>query len=248
MRRLFTLLLLVGAVTAHAGEPRPLSRIPKFAHSTGPGDAPPLWVSSSLAIVNGRIQPDLFDPAFLRRIERNLTRNPNSCTSYLSLGSLHVPEGETIEDRVGLSYSVITGVITAAEQGFYRGTPGTAFELKVSGRPKVLGHSASAEALYIFVASADIPIATGHICSTPLPGTQIPEIGDRAVAFASMPAQDEDRQFVLVNSKGALILERRGTLVGRVEAKAGAVRDLDAVVRAIEGSDGLRSTPNRRTE
>ncbi|HEX6099489.1 MAG TPA: hypothetical protein VF432_24460 [Thermoanaerobaculia bacterium] len=248
MSRLPHLLLVLLSVTAaSAAGTLQDTKIPRFAQSAG-GDGFPLWVSASLAIADGRIQPDFFEPAFLAQLERNEAKNADRCTAYISLGPLHVPEGAPIEDRVGVSYSVVTGSITGAEQGFFRGTPGTAYALKVSGRPKMLGHAATADVVYIFVATADIPTARGRVCSTPLPGTPLPEIGDRVVAFAPMPAQDEERQFILVNGQSHLILERRGALIGRTEAKTTKVRNLADVLNAIQESDGLRTTPVRREE
>lgn len=209
-------------------------------------DAPPLWVAASSAFgPDGSLQLDLFHPPFSQRLERHRAANVDGCVSYLTSPSLHLPATRTVEERVAASYTVVAGEIVEAEEGFFFGVPGRLFALKVSARPKIFGHSQTADRLYIFVAQADIATPRGHFCSTPPPGSVVPQLGDRVVAFAQLPGQDVFREFMVIDPRSGLIVQRRGALLGATALDSGAATDLEAVLTVIRRSRGLAEPPVR---
>lgn len=168
-----------------------------------------MWVAASTAIAaDGELRAELFAPVFAQRIEENRARNPGGCVAYISPGPLHIPAAVTLEERIAAASSVVEGKIVRAEQGFYRGMPGTRFALEVTARVKMSGHSATADVLYVFLAKADIATPRGHICSMPIPGATIPAVGDRVTVLASVPAHDEERQFLPIEGRSDLVIHR----------------------------------------
>lgn len=220
------------------------ARIPRIAHSDDGG--PPLWVSVSEALLpNGDLRAELFNSGYADAIEKNRAVNVEECTRFMSRVMEGVIPRGTIEERVPASYTIVTGEVTDGEEGFYAGMPGTLFALRISSRPKILGHSPRSEFLYFFVGSARMATPYGFICSTPGPGGVVPAIGDRVVVFADFPAQDQKRELMYVNSRWAFIIERGGALLGAVNLKSGRAENLKSVLDAINRSEGLRGVPSR---
>ncbi|HEX2121196.1 MAG TPA: hypothetical protein VHL59_06080 [Thermoanaerobaculia bacterium] len=239
---LLTIVLVQPAVIAGGSAD---ARIPRIAHRDDGGA--PLWVSASEALLpNGDLRAELFNSAYLDAIEKNRVVNVEQCTRFMSRIIEGVIPVGTIEERVSASYTIVAGEVTAAEEGFYAGMPGTLFALRISSRPKILGHSPRSEFLYFFVGSARIATPYGFICSTAGPGAAVlPAIGDRMVVFAHFPAQDQSRELMYVNPRTAFVIERRGTLLAAIELKSGRAENLKSVLDAISRSKGLRDVPSR---
>lgn len=79
---------------------------------------------------------------------------------------------------------------------------------------------------------------SSHFCSTPPPGAVVPQLGDRVVAFAQLPGQDVFREFMVIDPRSGLIVQRRGALLGATTLDSGAAADIEAVLAAVGRSCG----------
>ncbi|HEX9982555.1 MAG TPA: hypothetical protein VGF69_04765 [Thermoanaerobaculia bacterium] len=209
-------------------------------------DGPPLWVPASIAVQpDGELSAAYFDPVRLQRLEQNRARNSEGCLSYLSSGPMSPAAIATIEDRVPAAYTIVAGEVTAAEDGFYAGMPGTLFTVQITRRLKMFGHAHDATELYVFVAGGDIATSRGHICSTAGPGAVVPRRGDRLVVFSQLPAHDVNRHLIRPDPRAGIIIERDHTLLGPANLRTGRPADLASIVRAIEHSQGATEVPSR---
>jgi hypothetical protein len=236
---LLPLLLVLSARVALSSE------IPSIIDSTDPA-ALPLWVAASTALTpTGELRSEFFWPSSVEQIEGNRVRNQERCTVYQSRGPA-LPAFDLLEERVSRAYTIFAGTVVGAEPGFFAGSlPGTLFAIDVTARPKAIGYSNTSKRMYVFVISADIPTALGRICSHPGPDGIVPQVGDRIIVLAHSPAQDANRQFVIVESRFGLILGRGASLLGVPAATDPRPSDVTGVLRAIERSKHLKTLPAR---
>jgi hypothetical protein len=220
-------------------------QIPRIAFSSD--DNPPLWVAASEALrSDGTLNSELFLHPFAVGLERHRSANVDRCVYYMTAPSLHLPPAGTVEDRVAASYTVVAGEIVASDEGFFFGVPGRLFALSVSARPKSFGHTSTARTLYLFAAQVDIATPRGHFCSTPTPGSVLPRVGDRVVAFAQLPSHDALGEVLMVDLRSGLIVQRGNELLGPALLRNGKAADLGAVLATVSQSRGLTEVPPRR--
>lgn len=204
-------------------------------------DGPPMWVAASAALrADGSLRSELFLEPFARRLERHRAVNVDRCVSYLTAASLHLPPAATVEERAAASHAVVAGEIVAFDEGFFFGVPGRLFALRVTARPKSFGHAPAAPTLYLFAAQADLATPRGHFCSAPAPGSVLPRVGDRVVAFAQLPSRDALGEVLVVDLRSGLLVQRGDELLGPAMLRDGKAADLGAVLAAVSLSRGSK--------
>jgi hypothetical protein len=79
----------------------------------------------------------------------------------------------------------------------------------------------------------EIVTPRGHFCSTPAPGSVVPRLGDRVVAFAQLPSRDALGEVLMVDLRSGLIVQRGDELLGPAILRSGRAADLGAVLEAV---------------
>jgi len=127
--------------------------------ASGSNVAPPIWVSSRAAFdADGRLRADMFEPAFRRILETNQQRNSSGCVSALGAPVIeNHRQDSSFDDVVAHARTIIAATVVSSDTGFYNGTPGTLFGLRVIDVPKAQGRFSPAEKHpRLFVANATL--------------------------------------------------------------------------------------------
>jgi hypothetical protein len=196
-------------------------------------DGTPVWVSEKTAFgPDGELRRDLFSDAARAFLEEVRTANASECVSFAGASSLdiHAPS-DSIDALARYSETIIAGRVVAAEQGFYRGEPGTVFTIRVSHRPK--GTTAeSSDPVHLFIGAARIDTGRGLICARTRRNAVHPAVGDDILFFAyGEPIDIENRILAVDPQRHILVQSDRGIRLPRALQNDSAPRTLDEAIR-----------------
>lgn len=236
----------VAVVVALALQPS----VPKVLRYKQPLPAMTMWVSESAAIDGrGELRTEYFAEHELAMLRRNLERNSSGhCTTFMTQPELeHFRPQKTLDDVITNARVIVSGIVTSATPGFFRGLPGTLLALQQTERLKATVPVASAGPLYVFIPQATIRTRSGALCSTmagALPS--IPEVGASIVAFVYGSPLDEQNAVFEVDPARHLLVQPRGHERLLPNRLAGALENqsLDGVVRVICEHKGRRLIPH----
>lgn len=250
MRTVICACAMAFALAAFGGGER---AIPSVIHHSQPNVSYPLWVSEQAALdERGRLRLELFQEDNAARLTRALERNAaGDCRTFLTQPPLehHNPES-TLDDVVRYSRAIVSGTVTAAERGFYRGTPGILLALAGTETLKATVPVNPGGGLHVFIPEATIETSAGPICSTmraALPS--IPKPGDSILVFVYGSPGGDEATIAEVNVARHLLVQPRGEKRLLPNRLAGAVGDREQfrdVAQRVREQTRRESVINRR--
>ena len=237
---------VVAVVVALAFQPG----VPKVLHYRQPLPPTTVWVAESAAVdANGDLRTEYFAEHELAMLRRNLARNAaGDCTTFLMQPSLeHQRPEQTLDDVITNSRVIVSGTVTSATPGFFRGLPGTLLALQQTQRLKALVPVSTGETLYVFIPQATIRTRSGALCSTmhdALPA--IPEAGASIVAFVYGSPVDEQNAIFEIDPARHLLVQQRGQERVLPNKLSNAIEDktVGEVVRAVREHKGRTRIPH----
>ena len=200
---LWTVLLLC-ALPSFADE----ITIPETAASADLAEPIPIWVSEKVARDDdGNLKVDLFHR---HRIEEFLALRGSSdtegCTITVGGPALEqTVDGRSIDSLARSSRRIIRGDVVAQGEGFFGGTPGTLFAVRVED---VIGDAVLTPVVFFFLPVARIELANATICSTLWKDSLLPRCGDKLVAFVHFKPSDADGKIFEIDPRKQLVLQR----------------------------------------
>lgn len=209
----------------------------------------PVWVPASAAFDSkGDLRNDLFDEATRKRFDRLRKKNSGAeCEVFVGPPSELPHVSGSLDERTQRALAIAAGTVIEAEQGFYFGSPATAFAIHVDERLKAFGRaSRNAEIVRIVVNQAKITTAKGMVCSTPGTDARVPQVGDRVLVFAYVDPIDEDGRIFQVNPRADLIIERDNHLL--LPSQFEGFKALHDVLRAVRENPRVNQMPERQAE
>jgi hypothetical protein len=233
-------LMVTVAMTASAGE---RFQMPDLIRYNVPGaiDPDPAWVSERAAIdEQGALRFDLFSEGTQFSLRHLLERNPgDSCVTSRGLPFTHYSADPTLDRLVEKARIIIGGRVVATSQGFYGGSPATLLAVKVDARLKEQWSLTRGQIVYIVFRTATIRTKSGMLCSTTFPlQVSVPAPGDRVLAFALAPPNDELTAILNIHPDLHLLVQHRGEprLVKNTLAQTvGSEEQLDRVIERVRG-------------
>jgi hypothetical protein len=198
------IVVVLFALSSFAGE----VSIPETAASADLTDSIPIWVSEEAARDgDGNLKVDLFHS---HRIERFLElRGPvdaEGCTMTVGGPTLEqAVDGRSIDSLARSSRQVIRGEVVSQGEGFFGGTPGTLFALRVDD---AISNEVPAPVVYFFLPVGRIELANATVCSTLWRNSLHPAVGDKLVAFVHFKPADAGGRILEVDPTTQLILQR----------------------------------------
>jgi len=237
---------VAGADAPHQGT----YEIPLVAHSASRTLTTPLWVSSRAAFdKDGRLRADQFTEINRRLINQNIAANSDGeCTVFMGAPPTeqYTPKN-SLDALVANSLAIVSGEVVGADTGFYLGTPGTLYTVRVADIAKSFGRVGHANPLLLFVPEATIRTAKGSICSRAFNSVPAPTIGDTVLVFSYEDARDVEGRLITVDMHSQLVLQRREQMFAPPAVAAAlngtAIHSVADIVSKIRKSTHLADVP-----
>ena len=220
--------------------------IPDTAASADLTESIPIWVSEKVACdADGNLKVDLFHR---HRIEDFLALRGSSgaegCTITVGGPALEqAVDVGSIDSLAQSSRRIIRGDVVAQGEGFFGGTPGTLFAVRVED---VIGDAVPTPAIFFFLPVARIELANATICSTLWKDSLLPSSGDKLVVFVHFKPSDADGKIFEIDPRKQLFLQRGDEIRRPADLTSlgteTQLRDLMEVARQA----WLRSAPERQ--
>ena len=172
-----------------------------------------LWVAAQDAFTaDGELDPHLFSARARERLDDLRRRNGDTCTYAAAAPALELhARVDSLEDLAAAAQTIVTGTVIAAENGFYRGDPGTLFTIRVAESMKRPSR-ASLSTVYLFVPIAEIPTSRGMICARGPLHSLMPRAGDDVLFFTHLPPLDRESRLFSVEPHLQLLVQTRDVL------------------------------------
>lgn len=209
--------MLLALISIAAQNP-PLVRLPEQIRISASGVS--AWVAESVAVDDsGRLSASALDRHDVERLTAVANRDMNSGTRTdsadrekpceKSTGRVLHQFGTTnsIGELTQYAHAIFAGEVSASQQGFLFGEPGTLFAVEVSASAK--GEVKRGDTVYLFYPFARISTVHGVICAQPLGTTTVPHPGDGLVLFPFLPAVG-DTPIYRLDPRRQLIVTRDG--------------------------------------
>ena len=234
------MIAMIFALTASAAA----YEIPLVIHAASPAITIPLWVSSRAAFdLDGRLRADQFAENSRRFINQNIAANSSgSCSVFVSAPPMEqFKPKNSLDALVANSLAIIAGEVIDTDTGFYLGTPGTLYAVRVTDVPKSLGRIAHADPLLVFVPEATIRTPKGTICSRTFTSVPAPAIADSILIFSYDDARDVEGRLITVDLHSQLVVQRRQQVFApaAIPAAGHSIREIVSMIReTIAKHDG----------
>ncbi|HEX2060126.1 MAG TPA: hypothetical protein VHK90_05255 [Thermoanaerobaculia bacterium] len=155
---------------------------------------------------NGALRADVLG-RHTARLRRNAEANGDTCKRFTGSIPDHFEPTSSLDDLSTHAATIISGHVTAAEEGFLHGKPGTL--LRIVGTHL---KGKAAREVFLFYPHARIATADGTICAKPVVSSYTPPApGDRLVVFSMPEVRAAGEQIILdVDIRRELLHESRG--------------------------------------
>jgi hypothetical protein len=200
---------LASLVLASSVVAQELREIPALLHSVRGGRM--LWVAETAAFDElGELRAEFFSEGMREGLDRQRTLNGNAeCRRFSGRTPDNFFPTDSVEALERHARLVVAGEVTAGTQGFFGGTPGTLFAIRVTDDIKSERDDTRDGFVYLFMEDARISTPKGLICARSF--AKLPLVrGAKVLFFSNYPPFDSAGMIHQIDPKSQLIVSSNG--------------------------------------